>query len=260
MIRVHEKQLGEVGRTLALEQFEDEMVVHLHGFSPRHAGAMGDDWIRRAIRLGIERAGVYGVTNPGLLRFYVELMFLFGGMFDTDPLHLWAGEILRDATITAEAVRIDHLYDATQRYLDATGGVGPKVALPILRHIKRVLSESLSATDPLFDQKLLDALASMQPERCAYLGEPPLRELLQRARESAAQHGVATDVGIVVFTVLMFAIGHGFTEDPTFPRIGDRLRSSSIEDPAQRALHLRKRTLIYVSRAIHHFESHDDVP
>ncbi len=254
MFRLTAEQFVQIRKNLELEQFEDAMVVHLKGYVPRSWEVLGEPGIRQCIRLGVERARVYGVNNPGLLRFYVELMFLFGSLFDTDPLYPWAGQILQDPAIESQAARIGRLYQATLVYLDAVGGTGPEVEVVILRNLQRVLSADFSQADPRFEQQLLDAVVSIQPRRCAHLGNPPLRQLLQRARAAAAGHHVATDAGIIVFTVLMFAIGHGFTEDPTFPRIGDRLRSLSIKDPSQRASHLRRRTQLFVSQALAYFE------
>jgi hypothetical protein len=254
MIRVHEKQLQEVGRALALEHFEDEMVVHLRGFVPRHAEVIGEDWLRRSIRFGVERAAGHGVTNPGLLRFYVELMFLFGGRFDEDPLFPWAGEILRDPRFADEVSRIDRLYQATRDYLVATDRWGRSLAIPMLRRIKQLRIEDISPDHPGFERRLIDALASIDPQRCAYLGDPPLDALARRAPEVAARHGLSAQPGVVVAAGLMFFVGHGFAEDPTFPWIEDTLHHPAIKDPETRARRLQKRMEIYVDKALQHFE------
>ena len=41
--------------------------------------------MRREIRFGLERAGSYGFTIRGPVRFYIELMVRLGCDFDTDP-------------------------------------------------------------------------------------------------------------------------------------------------------------------------------
>ena len=261
MIKVSDKQWRAFAQSQEHEQFETEMVTHLRGFVPRFAETLREEGLRSCIRYGIERARVYGVTNSGLLRFYIELMFLFGGLFDTDPLYPWAGQILRDPRIVDEATRVDRLYVATLTYLDATGGSGREVALRILRRLKRTLSEGPMATRPSGSpQELFDALVFIHPERCSYLGELALRRHLARAHEVAVEQEVATHMGIEVVTILMFAIGHGFMEDPTFSWIGGRLRRASFADASQRALYLRRRTEVYVNQAIEHFQESADVP
>jgi hypothetical protein len=254
MIRVHEKQLGEMERTLGLERFEDEMVVHLHSFAPRHAEVIGDDWVRRTIRLGIERARAYEVTNPGLLRFYVELMFMFGSMFDTDPLLPWAGAVLRDPTLPGEVARMERLHEAMLWYLDTVCGPERSFAIQALRNLQQVRLDDALATDLRVERKALEMFAHAYPERCAYLGEPPLQELFRRGAEVAARYDVATNRGIAVVTGLMFAVGHGFAEDPQCPWVQATLRDRSIGDPERRAARLQKRTEIYMGRALDYFD------
>lgn len=255
MIRVHEEQLGALERTLGLERFEDEMVVHLRGFSPRHSEVIGDDCVRRAIRLGIERARRYDVTNPGLLRFYVELMIMFGSMFDIDPLHPWAGAILRDPDIPNEAVRIDRLYDGMLEYLDAVKDPEDRFPLQAVHNLAQFLGEDIPPAELRVEQKALDTLARVYPQRCAYLGESRLVELIRRGPEASARHDMATDRGVVVAVGMMFGLGPGFAEDPLYPWVQATLCDPAIKSPERRAERLQKRTQIYLTRAIKYIEA-----
>ncbi|AUX44231.1 uncharacterized protein SOCE26_056950 [Sorangium cellulosum] len=255
MIRVHETQLGGMGEALGLEHFEDEMVVHLRGFVPRFSEILGDVGLRRCIRFGIERARVYGVTNPGLLRFYVELMFMYGGMFDTDPFVPWAGPILRDPGIPDEATRMNRLYDAMLWYLDTIGGPERSFATQALRNLQKVRFKDMPVAElRACERKAMDALVEIYPQRCAYLGEPLLRQLLRRGAEEAARHEVGTDRGIVLLTGMMFAMGHGAAEDPLLPWVSTTLRDPAIKDPEQRAARLERRTQIYLDKAVEHLD------
>jgi hypothetical protein len=254
MIRVQDRQMDAIGKAVALEQFEDEMVVHLHGFAAKHAEAIGDDWVRRAIRLGIERASVYGVTNPGLLKFYVELMFMFGGMFDTDPLQPWAGRILRDASIPDEATRMDRLYDATLEYVDTVDGPERDYSLQALRNVKRILREDTPAAELVAPERALDLMARIYPERCAHLGEAPLLGLVHRSAELAQSHRMGTDRGAILVIGMAFAMGHGFAEDPLYPWVGSTLRNPTISTAERRVDRLERRLSIYLDRALAYFE------
>jgi len=254
MIRVPEKQLGEIGRALALEQFEDEMVVHLHDFAPRHAAVIGDLGVRRTVRLGIHRARAYSVTNPGLLRFYVELMLMLGGMFDTDPLQPWAGEILRDPNVPDEASRIDRLYLRTLWYLETIDGPESAFSIQAMRNLQRILQGGHPATDLVDERKAIETMAWVYPQRSAYLGEPRLRALLRQGADEAARLDIATSEGTALVTGLMFAMGHGFASDPLFPWIQATLRDAAITDRARRVAKLWRRVEIYVDRALLHLE------
>jgi hypothetical protein len=254
VIRVHERQLEEIGRALALEHFEDEMVAHLHGFSPWHSEVLGDAGVRRTVRLGVERAGAHGLTGAGSLRFYVELMFMFGSRFDTDPLLPWAGEVLRDPGIAEEAGRIDRLHRATLAYLEAVNGADHTASLEALRRIKRMLREDIRAADLRAERRAIDTMRQIHPMFCAYVGEPPLRELVCRGPQVAAQLDVATDGGVVLVTAMMFTIGHGFAEDPLFPWVRATLRDPSLRSPDERVAGLRKRAELCLDRALDRFE------
>jgi len=255
MIRVHEKQLGVMAQALALERFEDDMVVHLHDFAPRHAKVIGNDGVRRTIQLGVRRAGVYGVTNPGLLRFYVELMFVLGGMFDTDPLQPWAGEILRDPSIQGEATRIDRLYDRTCWYLDAIEGPEASFSIQAMHKLQQIVLDSTPAAELGEERRAVDTMARVYPQRCAYLGEAALRGLVRRAFEEAARLDMATLGGVALTTGLMFAMGHGFAEDPLYPWVQATLRDSGIKGAERRVVRLQRRVEIYMDRALKHLDS-----
>lgn len=254
MIRVHPKQLEDMAQALALEQFEDDMLVHLHGFSPRHAEVIGDDWLRRVIALGVERARAYGVTDVGLLRFYVELMFMFGGAFDTDPLQPWAGEILRDPAILDQETRVDRLYDASIAYLDAVDGPDSAFSIRAMRALLAVLRDGDAVPRLRVEDVALETIARVHPERFAYLGEPPIRALVRRGPEAAARLDLGTDEGIALTTGLMFAMGHGFADDPLYPWVQATLRDPAIKGPERRAARLRRRVGIYLDRAIGYFD------
>lgn len=254
MIQFHQKQFHEMSRSLELEQFVDDMVVHLHEFSPRHAEVVGDDWLRQTARLGIEQAAVYGITNPGLLKSYVELMTTFGAAFDVDPLYPWAGEILRDATIVGEVARMERLYAATLRYLDAVSDPEQEAPVQALRNLALFLGEGVPPQALRDEKAAVDALTRIYPQRCAYLGRARLRDFVRLGSGAATRCDVATDQGIVVVTGMMFGIGWGFADDPLWPWIRATLRDPAIKTQERRAERLQRRTQTYLEQALDYLE------
>ena len=250
MLVVYEKQIEMLSRGLALDRFRNDMVLHLKEFSPRHAQVVGDRYLHSAIELGIKRAETYGVTNPGLLRFYVELMLMFGSYFDVDPLYPWVAAILRDPSLDEEAVRMRRLYDAVVRYIDAIGGPGQDAPVRAVRNLSELMSAGTPAAAMATEQSALEVLARIYPERCAYLGESLIMQLIRRGPETAMRHDMATGEGIALVIGMMFGIGVGFAEDPLWPWIQATLCSQDTKSPEQRSGRLLKRTQIYVDRAL----------
>lgn len=254
MIRVQDTQLQEVGRALALEQFEDDMVAHLHTFTPRHADVIGDEWLRRAIRLGIERAGAHGITNTGLVKFYIELMVMYGSTFDVDPLYPWAGEVLRDPGIKDEVARVDRLYEAFRAYIDIVSDPERQAQFDALKNLTQIMRDGISPADFHDEPKALAMLSRIYPKRAAYLGEERLLGLIRRAPDEAAKNDVATDLGVVLVTGIMFSTGPGFASDPLYPWIHITLRDPAIKSPERRAERLERRIRIYLERAVKYLE------
>ena len=93
MLVIRDQQMQAFAQN-AKKQFEAETVPHISRFAPRQFEILGEKTIGQIVSLGIERAEKYGFTNRGPVRFYIELMFMFGSDFDTDPQYPWAAELL----------------------------------------------------------------------------------------------------------------------------------------------------------------------
>ena len=131
-MKIRKEQMAALDRA-TLKAFQDELVRHLRDFDPKHTKVLGEDGVRQVIRLGMERAAKYGLTNRGPIRLYIELMFLFGSDFDTDPWLPWAGACLSDPTIIDQMDRAEVLYEEMTTYLDAVAGPDNAYLIEALR-------------------------------------------------------------------------------------------------------------------------------
>jgi hypothetical protein len=233
-----------------LRNFEDEMIQHIKQFAPKHSEIIGEDGLRQVVRMGIERAKVYGLTNRGPVRFYIEMMFMLGSDFDTDPQYPWAGEILKDPVNADQMGRADHLYDKTRDYLAKVAGPKNKYALYALKNVRSVLAQGPFEPGPRLDEDLLSRLKSIYPEKCGYLGDRVLRTLIAHGAEKARALSLNTDQGIILFAGLMFALGHGFATDPQFPWISGTINNPAIESPEKRVERLREKSLTYLDNVL----------
>ena len=78
--------------------FEDRMLKHLRRHFPDRCESFSDGGTRELIREGMRRAKRYGLHGQGDVCRYIDLMFLFGRKFDSDPNYTWTRSILDDAT------------------------------------------------------------------------------------------------------------------------------------------------------------------
>src|SRR3982751_6102142 len=90
--------------------FEQTLFEHIKTIAPRHVEVLGDVAAREVVMGGIERAKGHGFIKRGPVRFFVEMMFLFGSEFDTDPLLPWADGVLTNPSIKDEVERADILH------------------------------------------------------------------------------------------------------------------------------------------------------
>ena len=88
---------------------------HLKQFFPRECAALGEAGLRARVREGIARAVAHGFETEVHISQYVDLMFVFGADFDSNPALSWPRPILSDRTISA-AERMDRLLDTGRRH------------------------------------------------------------------------------------------------------------------------------------------------
>jgi len=182
--------------------------------------------MRRVIRLGLQKAGSYGLTAECCVRSYIEFMCLLGSGFDNDPLMPWATRILNDKVTFGEVERGDRLYDQAWDYInyisqdfrDATGK--PTTArfageISDLRHGHNdVVTKSGFVS---FASGLASRIQTVFPAKCRYVGGKRVQNLISHGAMTAATYGITTERGITLFTVYMFVLGGGFADDPLLP-------------------------------------------
>lgn len=250
MFVVRKQQVESLQRT-ALLQFEDDMVLHLGEFTPAHARSLGEPGLREVIRLGIARAGSYGFTHFGTMRFYLEMMFLFGSDFDSDPQLPWAGSALRDPATPDQTMRADRLYGHAMTFIDIVAGPRNVHEQAALRRAAAVRFEDLPAPGDDFDDEVVRRLIRLHPEKCAFVGEAGLQALIPRADALTERHALPREKGVALLIGLMFTFGHGCMSDPQYPWIEDILTPLPPDaDGGPRAERLFKKFVAYLSRAV----------
>jgi hypothetical protein len=118
-----------------------------------------------SFRIGMARARAYGLTNQGPVRFYIELMFMFGSDFDSDPLLPWVREILTDPATPDQMVRADRLYGRFTDYVEKVAGPDNKYVKEALRRASMQRFEDFRIAAEDFDTEMIARLKASYPEK-----------------------------------------------------------------------------------------------
>jgi len=232
----------------ARRAFEDEMVAHSHTFSPSLCRVIGDAQLRVALRQAMARAARYGFTYRGPLRLFIEMMFLCGSHFDTDPQYPMVGEVLRGSGGQME--RAELLHQGTHDYQTQVAGPQNANVTNALRELSRLARAPFDLASDDFVPGMRREMFRVFPERAAYIGERGLMALLDEAREIAHTHQFVSTRAHVLVLILMFAFGHGCVDDPLYPWIARTLGDPRIVNPAARAARLERKALTWLDHVL----------
>jgi hypothetical protein len=251
MLRISDRQMKAFEQAAA-KTFEDEMVAHSKEFSPRLCEVLGDDQLRVAIRRAIGRAGDYGFNLRGPVRLYIEMMFLYGSAFDSDPQYPWAAQALKSSE--AQMQRAEQLYQDIVEYQEKVSGPGAANTRQALRDLAILARQpqAFAAASDDFVGAMLREMRRLFPQKATYIGEDGLCALIRQGRDIAREHGFRTR-GEVMMVILMFAFGHGCNSDPLYPWISSTLEDKKIVDAPARADRLERKALTWLDHVVASF-------
>jgi hypothetical protein len=232
----------------ALRHFEDEMVAHSRSFTPILCRVLGETQLRVALRQAMARAVGHGFTYRGPVRLYIEMMFLCGSDFDTDPQYPGVGEILRGGGDQME--RAQALHEGVLDYQQKVAGPQGANVTKALRELSTLGRRSFAGPPDDFVPAMCQEMHRVFPERAAYIGDSGLMALIDEARGEARKHQFSTMRAQVLMVVLMFAFGHGCVNDPLYPWIARTLNDKKIIHSAARAQRLERKALTWLDHAL----------
>jgi hypothetical protein len=228
-------------------RFEDQMVAHSRQFSPRLCEVLGDRQLRLAVGSAIARAKGYGFTFQGPIRLFIELMFLCGGGFDTDPQYSVLGEILRESGDQMQ--RAERIHEASLDYLEKVSGPGAENVHQALRGLLAMARTPLEFSND-FTAVMLQHMDRVFPEKTAYIGESALQTLIGEAVVEARRYKFEPGRQTALLVVLKFAFGHSCTDDLLYPWISRTLRDARIVSPGARADRLERKAVTWLDRVV----------
>jgi hypothetical protein len=247
MLQIRPEQMAVFDED-ALKRFEDEMVAHSKEFSPMLTEVLGDEQLRLAVRDAIIRSAAYGFSFRGPIRLFIELMFLFGSGFDTDPQYPWAGKILNAPGDQME--RAEELCSATLAYQQNVSGPEAVNTQKAFRDLSVRARQPQFFSSETFLPGILDEISRIFPHKTAYIGEARLKALVLEGKAEARKHRLPSTRGETLLTVLMFAFGHCCTSDPLYPWIYRTLTDERIADASARTERLQKKAMTWLDHVL----------
>ena len=224
------------------------MVAHSQDFSPELSKVIGEEQLRLAVRGAMTRAEGYGFTNRGSIRLFIEMMFLFGSAFDTDPQYPWAASILHDSSDQMQ--RAERLYEKVLDYQEKVSGSNAVNTREALCSLSFLPQQPLTFTANDFVSGMLREMTHIFPQKAAYLGDEALQSLIHESCAVAQRARFPTARSYTLIIALMYAFGHGCTDDPLYPWIANTLRDEKIADPAARADRLERKALTWLNHVL----------
>lgn len=232
----------------ARRRFEDEMVVHSKDFSPRLCEVIGEEQLRAALRPTIERAEGYGFTNRGPIRLLVEMMFLCGSGFDTDPQYPALGKVLRSAGDQMERAQLIH--EGHNDYLERVSGPGAVNVKNALSDLLKLARTPLTVAPGHLVETLLRGMTSTFPQKVAYVGEAGLKTLIDEGIAEAQRYHFEGERPVGLLVILKFAFGHRCTDDPLYPWIARTLQDERTVSPSARAERLEEKAVTWLEHVV----------
>lgn len=238
-------QQVEVFESAESPHFEVRAVRHVMEAFPKHSRFLGDAGVAEAVKYGRAQARVYGLTGAGQATLFIDLSLLLGRRFDSDPQLPWAADVLSDTSSSDKKART--LHRRATDYLDLVSGPNNEY---IDKAQSRLMNETLQApgAEPAFSLELKQRLKSVFPEKCLYLGEQGVEDLLRNAAASAARYGLGSPPGVMLFSAIMLMLGSWFDSDPLFSWAQNVLNDRQIAAPQQRIERLHAAGLDYLKQ------------
>lgn len=243
MIKIRSAQI-KVFEDEALKRFEEEMMLHSKKYSPLLCEILGDEQLGVAISQALSRADSYGFTNRGPIRLYIEMMFLFGSDFDTDPQYPEVAELLNASEDQMQ--RAEKLYQGVLDYQEKVSGQSNINVREALEALLIFAKMPVLVNVNNFEIEMLQELIRAFPQKVTYVGEEGMITLIREGRAEAQKYGFPAVRGEAMMVILMFAFGHGCTEDPLYPWMARTLKDERIKDSAARAKRLEKKAVTWL--------------
>lgn len=224
------------------------MVVHSQAFSPRLCEVIGEEQLRVALRQAMARARSHGFTNRGPIRLFIEMTFLFGSDFDTDPQYPWAAQILMGPD--EQMQRAEQLYHKIVEYQNRVSGQAAVNTRKALTDLLEWAHGPITFSQSDFEGRMRQEMARIFPRKADFVGDRGMSSLVHSGKTAADKYYFVSPRAQGLVIALMFAFGHGCVDDPLYPWISSTLADPRLADSAGRADRLEKKSITWLEHVL----------
>lgn len=247
MIVIRQNQLDALQKA-GLTEFENQMMAHSKEFSPRLTELLGDEQLRISVRQAMDRAAKYGFTYRGPIRLYIELMFLFGSDFDTDPQY---AEIRKELSGTDDQmIRAERIWQEVFDYNSQVSGEKNINVVKAEEYLEEFANSPIHFTESSFVETIVYEMTAAFPQKVDYIGKERMMELIDSGRATAQKHELSSLREEALMIMLMFYFGHGCTKDPLYPWISTTLHDEHVKDSEARTKRLEMRARTWLDQVL----------
>ncbi|MBV5311258.1 hypothetical protein [Chromatium okenii] len=246
MLIIRAEQLAAFQQA-AITTLENQLLTHIQTVTPVLTATLGEIPLRLAVQQAMTNAAQYELTERAAIRLFVELRFLLGSAFESDPQYHWIVPILRDKEIP-QMVRALQIYEKTVDYQTQVLGEGGINTRTALQNLLLFMQQPFLLSMRDFGPGMLRVLTDIFPLKAAYLGEEALQGIIRSGYAQARELGFPTLRSYGVLTGLMFVCGHGCIADPLYSWIAQILKDTQTPDVI--AEQLNKQTLLWLEQML----------
>lgn len=230
----------------ALARFEQQLTEHALKFAPRHATSLGNQQLQLCVHTAVLRARERQFTLHGPVRLWIELTFMFGIGFDTDPqLQAFVNVLSQPSTPDHgdQLRRADSLRTSAVNFAERIAGSDGGRERAAVERGRGISLDDLSIRP---EEEMIGFLERIHPEKVGATGTSALQQIIKDARSLSLTHRLDDPAGPMAMALLMFSFGHCCIADPLFPWIVESLSHSEL-DARARLERVRRKAVRFVS-------------
>jgi len=246
MLIIRAEQLAAFQQA-ATTTLENQLLAHIQKVMPILSATLGEKSLRLTIQQAMINAAQYELTERAAIRLFVELRFLLGSEFDSDPQYPWITSILHDKEML-QIKKARQLYEKIANYQTQVlgkNGINTRIGL---QNFMLFMQQPFLLSMRDFGPGMLRVLEDIFPLKAAYLGEEALQGVIRIGYTRARELGFPTLRSYGVLVGLMFLCGHGCIADPLYSWIDNTLNSQEKIDAI--AEHLNEKTRLWLEQML----------